>query len=68
MINKSILDSNILAKRTQTANESLLQKAMHSIIEEKKKKNPLPVTDEIMAWSPQTFLSNLENLMLFQKR
>ena len=67
MINKSILDSNILAKRTQTANESLLQKAMHSIIEEKKK-NPLPVTDEIMAWSPQTFLSNLENLMLFQKR
>ena len=39
MINKSILDSNILAKRTQTANESLLQKAMHSIIEEKKKKS-----------------------------
>ena len=68
MMNKSVLDSNILAKNLNPANESLLQSAMHSIIGEKKKKNPFPVTDEIMAWSPQTFLSNLENVMLFQKR
>lgn len=45
MMTKTILDINILAKEPQIANESLLQNAVHLIIE---KKNSLPVTDEIM--------------------
>ena len=49
MMNKSILDSNILDKKPQTSKWITAPKGNVFNHRRKKKKNPLPVTDEIMA-------------------
>ena len=68
MMNKSVLFWPVIfwPKKPQTSKWIIAPKGNAFNHRRKlKKKNPFPVTDEIMAWSPQTFLSNLENLMLF---
>lgn len=63
MMNKSILDSNILAKKLkQQMNHCNQGNAFNH-----RRKKFSSVTDEIMAWVPQTFLSNLRKFDALSK-